>query len=102
MVTAQVADLDPWRHLPSTFAHASDISTNSLQVHRIPVDFTLRALEDDRRWGLRIMLPISFGFHNARATTELRFLGLRLPWIALGYRFGDVFPGVRSSFSFSS
>jgi len=31
---------------------------------------------------------------------ELAILGLKLPWIGLGYRFGDLFTGYRISFSF--
>lgn len=80
-VAAQNADLDPWRDLPATFSNAKDISASSIQVYRIPVGFTLRALEDDRRWGLRVTLPISFGFYEARATTDLGDLVERLETI---------------------
>jgi hypothetical protein len=31
---------------------------------------------------------------------ELTLLKLKLPWVALGYRFGDMFKGIRLSFSF--
>jgi hypothetical protein len=31
---------------------------------------------------------------------ELAILGLKLPWIGIGYRFGDLFTGYRISFSF--
>lgn len=78
---AQDVDLDPWRYLPATFSGATDISTSSVQVYRIPVGFSLRALEDDRRWGLRLTLPISFGFYEARAATNLGDLVERLETI---------------------
>ena len=46
--------------------------------------------------------PTAVGRVVLRLSTEpeLEVLVARLPWIALGSRFGDVFSGVRISFSF--
>jgi hypothetical protein len=49
----------------------------TVQVYRIPIGFTVRNLED-RRWGLRITTPVSFGVHELQAATDLEDLVARL------------------------
>lgn len=42
------------------------VSGRSVQVYRIPFSYPLRPLEE-RRWGLKLTLPVSFGVHNLKA-----------------------------------
>jgi hypothetical protein len=82
-VAAQDADLDPLHYLPSEFSSASEIEASSIQVYRIPLGFTLRDLADERRWGLRLTLPVSFGFYEVTAATDLGDLVERLETITV-------------------
>lgn len=45
------------------------ISGRSVQVYRIPFSYTLRSLDEHPR-GLKLTLPVSFGFHDLKATID--------------------------------
>jgi hypothetical protein len=51
----------------------------------------------DRILDVQRVLEVGLSFSTA---PEMSLLGIKLPWIALGYRFGDMFQGIRLSFSF--
>jgi hypothetical protein len=51
----------------------------------------------DRVFDVTRVLEVGVSFSTA---PELTLLKLKLPWVALGYRFGDMFKGIRLSFSF--
>jgi hypothetical protein len=51
----------------------------------------------DRILNVKRVLEIGLSFSTA---PQMSLLGIKLPWIALGYRFGDMFQGIRLSFSF--
>ena len=51
----------------------------------------------DRVFDVTRVLEVGVSFSTA---PELTLLKLKLPWVALGYRFGDMFRGIRLSFSF--
>ena len=66
---AQIEDLDHFMFLPRE-AETGEVEASSLQVYRLPLGYTARKL-DDHPWGLKITLPVSFGFHDVNATTSL-------------------------------
>jgi hypothetical protein len=35
-----------------------------VQIYRIPIDFDIKKLEDDRVWGVAMTLPLTFGFYD--------------------------------------
>ncbi len=41
------------------------------QIYRIPVAFTVKALDDDEIWGAAITLPLTFGFYDYKAADVL-------------------------------
>jgi hypothetical protein len=51
----------------------------------------------DRILNVKRVLEVGLSFSTA---PQMSLLGIKLPWIALGYRFGDMFQGIRLSFSF--
>jgi hypothetical protein len=51
----------------------------------------------DRILDVKRVLEVGLSFSTQ---PEMAVLGIKLPWIALGYRFGDMFRGLRLSFSF--
>jgi hypothetical protein len=51
----------------------------------------------DRILDVKRVLEVGLSFSTA---PELAIWKIKFPWIALGYRFGDMFQGVRLSFSF--
>ena len=64
------------------FAYTADsgfggysLSGRSVQVYRIPFSYTLRSLQEHAR-GIRLTLPVSFGFHNLKAVVEDEVLPL--------------------------
>jgi hypothetical protein len=67
-VWAQDADLEPLFLILEDTDAATDASAQSLQVYRIPVGFTVRSLEE-QGWGMRLLLPVSFGAHDLKAST---------------------------------
>ena len=75
--TAQDGDLDGLMLLPRDVGEVRDASSQSFQIYRIPISYPIWSLED-QPWGLRITLP----------------------WIGLGYRFGDHTRGVRLNLAF--
>jgi len=42
-----------------------------VQIYRIPVAFTVKALDDDRIWGAAVTLPLTFGFYDSKAVDVL-------------------------------
>jgi hypothetical protein len=42
-----------------------------VQIYRIPVAFTVKALDDDRIWGAAVTLPLTFGFYDYKAADVL-------------------------------
>lgn len=79
---AQDPELEAVLLLPREVLEAGDVSTRSLQLYRLPIGFTLRDLEQ-RRWGLRLTLPVSLGLYEARAATDLEDLLERLQAITV-------------------
>jgi hypothetical protein len=51
----------------------------------------------DRILDVQRVLEVGLSFSTA---PEMSLLGIKLPWLAVGYRFGDMFRGIRISFSF--
>jgi hypothetical protein len=51
-------------------AFGADVGGSSVQVYRIPISFKLRD-EDDRRWGLRLSMPVSLAGNELRASTSI-------------------------------
>jgi len=51
----------------------------------------------DRILNVKRVLEVGVSFSTA---PELTLLKVKLPWLAVGYRFGDMFRGIRVSFSF--
>ena len=63
---------------PLSFAFASqagsgiyDIEGRVVQIYRIPVDFTVRPMNDERRWGAKVRMPVTFGFYDYKASDAL-------------------------------
>ena len=48
-----------------------DIEGRVVQIYRIPVEFTVRSLETERKWGAAVRLPITFGFYDYKASDVL-------------------------------
>lgn len=42
-----------------------------VQIYRIPVDFTIKPLDEDRTWGVSMALPLTFGFYDYKAADVL-------------------------------
>jgi len=74
---AQDPELDALLLLPREVVEGGDLSTRSLQFYRVPIGFTVRDPEQ-RGWGLRLTMPVSFGFYEARAATDFEDLLERL------------------------
>jgi hypothetical protein len=49
-----------------------DIEGRVVQIYRIPIEFTVRPLADDRIWGAAVRLPITFGFYDYKASDTLQ------------------------------
>ena len=49
-----------------------DIEGRVVQVYRVPISFTVRPLEEGRRWGAAVRLPITFGFYDYDAGEALQ------------------------------
>jgi hypothetical protein len=63
---------------PLSFAFASQagsgiysIEGRVVQIYRLPIDFTIEPLDDDRVWGVSLTLPITFGFYDYKAADVL-------------------------------
>lgn len=67
---AQDGDLDGLMLLPRDVGAVQDASATSFQIYRIPISYPLRRLED-KRWGLRITLPVSLGSYELEAATDI-------------------------------
>jgi hypothetical protein len=72
--TAALAEDEP----SLSFAFASQagsgiytVEGRVVQVYRIPVEFTVRQLTEDRVWGVAITLPLTFGFYDYEAADVL-------------------------------
>jgi hypothetical protein len=48
-----------------------DIEGRVVQIYRIPIEFTVRPLTEERRWGAAVRLPITFGFYDYKASDAL-------------------------------
>lgn len=68
-VFAQDEDVDV-ALLPRDVGTIEDVSSNSLQVYRFPISYHVRRLEE-KPWGLRVYLPISFGTYELEAATDI-------------------------------
>jgi hypothetical protein len=49
-----------------------DIEGRVVQIYRVPIEFTVRPLEAERRWGAAVRLPITFGFYDYKASDTLQ------------------------------
>lgn len=49
-----------------------DIEGRVVQIYRVPIEFTVRGLEAERRWGAAVRLPITFGFYDYKASDTLQ------------------------------
>lgn len=63
---------------PLSFAFASQagsgiysIEGRVVQIYRIPIDFTIKPLDEERVWGVSLTLPITFGFYDYKAEDVL-------------------------------
>lgn len=68
-VFAQDEDVDV-ALLPRDAGTIEDVNSNSLQVYRFPISYNVRSL-DEKPWGLRVYLPISFGTYELEAATDV-------------------------------
>ena len=41
-----------------------DVEGRVVQIYRIPIGFSIKPLEDGRRWGVGVTLPLTFGFYD--------------------------------------
>jgi hypothetical protein len=48
-----------------------DIEGRFVQIYRIPIEFTVKPLIEERRWGAAVLLPITFGFYDYKASDAL-------------------------------
>ncbi len=72
---AQEADEPP----PANFSYfargvgwdAFNAEGRSVQLYRLPISYRLRSLEKGHPWGLKLSLPVSFGFHEFKLTDVL-------------------------------
>lgn len=81
MVIALIASVTAIRAAedsPLSFAFASQagggiysIEGRVVQIYRIPIDFTIKPLDEDRVWGVSMTLPITFGFYDYKAADVL-------------------------------
>jgi hypothetical protein len=67
---AQDGDLDGLMLGPRGVANVQELSSQGFQIHRIPISFPVRRLEDEP-WGLRITLPVSLGTYELEAATDV-------------------------------
>ena len=81
-VHAQDAELMPAILVLNEDEEGFEAEADSLQIYRIPVSFTLRSLET-QRWGLRLILPVSVGTHDLRASKNARELAERIETITI-------------------
>jgi len=49
-----------------------DIEGRVVQIYRVPISFTVKPLEEGRRWGAAVRLPITFGFYDYEAGDALQ------------------------------
>lgn len=47
---------------------AFHVEGRSVQLYRLPFSYRLRSLEKGDAWGLKLSLPVSFGFHDFKVT----------------------------------
>ena len=64
---------------PISFAFAAQAGTGIysiegrvVQIYRIPIDFSLVSLTDERNWGVDLALPLTFGFYDYEAQDVLQ------------------------------
>lgn len=69
-VPAQDGDLGGLLLIPVRQADVEDVSATGFQIYRIPLSYPLRRLED-KPWGLRITMPISFGTYELESATDI-------------------------------
>jgi len=48
-----------------------DIEGRVVQIYRVPIEFTVRPLKPERRWGAAVRLPVTFGFYDYKASDAL-------------------------------
>ena len=48
-----------------------DIEGRVVQIYRVPISFTVKPLEEGRRWGAAVRLPVTFGFYDYEAEDVL-------------------------------
>lgn len=48
-----------------------DIEGRVVQIYRVPIEFTLKPLDGERRWGAALRLPVTFGFYDYKASDVL-------------------------------
>ena len=68
-VSAQDEDVDV-ALLPADAGTIKDVNSQSLQIYRFPISYNVRSLEQ-KPWGLRVYLPISFGTYELEASTDI-------------------------------
>jgi hypothetical protein len=65
----RASDLVNFAHVANTGFGGFSLSGRSVQVYRIPFSYSMRSLEE-HSLGVRLTLPVSFGFHNLKATID--------------------------------
>jgi hypothetical protein len=68
-VSAQDEDVDA-SLLPADVGKVEDVNSQSLQIYRFPISYSVRNLEENP-WGLRVYLPVSIGSIELEAATDV-------------------------------
>jgi hypothetical protein len=68
-VFAQDEDVDA-SLLPADVGKVEDVNSQSLQIYRFPISYSVRNLEE-KPWGLRVYVPVSLGSIELEAATDI-------------------------------
>jgi len=48
-----------------------DVEGRIIQIYRIPISFPVKSLTEERRWGVSVRTPVTFGFYDYNAADAL-------------------------------
>jgi hypothetical protein len=91
---AQDPEIEALLLAPREIELEGEVDAKTIQIYRIPVSLTLRDPEE-KTWGMRFTLPVSFGFHDLRAASDPGDLRARFETVSVSPGLEVQFPVAR-------